>query len=221
MTWADKDKIRKLIGLCVEEVPDYILDELISNSDIKVREDTALLANGVDLTGDIDGTNKEFRTPTFPIMDSNFDKVVDASDITVWSIIYDDDTGFPTKTELTVNSIDYFTGVLELSSAPSSDVDYVVAKYYYLTKLYSYDTLTLASNYYAAYLILLNLLGGMGAGFKGPGVSIDPRGQIRLANEFLSMYQEILRTQSATLFKKTTYQKKLETPSELLEERTE
>jgi len=148
--YSTYDDVYLITGLTSEVISTSNITSFISKADKGLLSFLAINIRNEELTGDIDGSNKEFFTKYHPIADIDFDKVVDKNDIKVytWTDMDDEDT----KTEVTVSSVNPITGRILLVNSPPSDVEIVTIDYYYYKQEIDWDLVSLASAQYAGYL---------------------------------------------------------------------
>jgi len=116
MTYTTPDRIRELfLGVDATDAPDSQLYAYITMADNVLIEDITKEVTLEVPNGSVNGTNTEFSIENFPIADSNADKLVNGSDITVkgWKAdgVYD---------TLSVASLTPERGIFWLTSAPSA-----------------------------------------------------------------------------------------------------
>lgn len=157
MAYVTASDVRDYLNLDTADISDADLAKLISKADALVRkyitvyiEDEELLdTDGSSAT--IDGSVSQYRVRHTPIADSNFDGVVDSSDVSVYGWVDSSDPS--SKTQLTVSSVDAFNGLITLSSAPSSSYETLTITYRFHLARVDYTTLVpLASIYAVGYL---------------------------------------------------------------------
>lgn len=116
-------EVRNRVGFDSSDVSDGAVEDAIEDAQAHFINDTGRWVQGLELDGDIDGSNTDFEVPA-PwrlIADDTLNETIDASDVHVYS--EDTDTDPPTRSTLTVSSVDSRFGVITLNSAPSSGVD--------------------------------------------------------------------------------------------------
>jgi len=155
MTYTTPSKVRSLLGLSETQVSDETLSNFIEYSDKIVLSMITVRVIDDELEGNINGSNTKFYTSFKPIADTNLDKTIDASDVTVYGWTKASDP--TTKTELTVSSVDSNEGLIILSSAPSSDTyKKITADYSYYLNPVDWSLVELASTLYAGYRYLIS-----------------------------------------------------------------
>jgi len=155
--WTTPSDVRKLVGLPSSSLdPDYASDSVlqyyIERAQYAILPMVSILVRDDQLSGSINGSNTEFYVSNYPIFDSNFDKSINASDITVYG--WGDLDDLDTKTSLSVSSVDWREGRVVLSSAPSSTFEALTADYRYSKYEVDWNLLDMATAYLAGYLYL-------------------------------------------------------------------
>lgn len=103
----------------------------------------------VQLSGTINGSNTDFTVPNTPIADKDLDRLYESGDVSVWPAT----TGrVIDSTEATVSSIDQRTGVITMTSAPTTGYVALYCTYDFYSRVYDEEILREAGVYYAAYL---------------------------------------------------------------------
>jgi len=192
MAYADLTNVRLLSGLTTDDISDDDINNLIPLADRQTLLDTTVRVTKELAQGDIDGSNKKFKVRFTEIADTNFDKVVDASDVKVYTGEIDSATGFMTYTEVTVSSVDKLNGIIELATAPASPVQEVRVDYSFTVPNIDYDLLTKAASLYCAYLAVTKLM------TKDAGEESYSLGKLRI--DKLS-YTNALRAQAEKYYK--------------------
>jgi len=123
------EEVRKIIGLKPDDVTDQELEFYIDMAQKEIRDQISVYIFEEDLTGDIDGKNTTFTTKHYPIADSNFDLVVNASDIEIYK--WGDSSSFDTRETVSVSTLYWDRGMIVLSEAPASTYDVIRCNYYY------------------------------------------------------------------------------------------
>ncbi|MEM2262553.1 MAG: hypothetical protein QXK24_08895 [Ignisphaera sp.] len=145
--WCTPEDVRKELGLSVEDVSDADLDYYINKAQSDLLNDIAIYRHDEIMKGTIDGYNATFQTWFYPIIDSNFDKKVDPSDITVykWKDAYNKET-------VAVSSINPEYGIIIVSTPPSTEYIFLTCSYYYVpTYGINYERLSRVTALLAAY----------------------------------------------------------------------
>jgi hypothetical protein len=152
-TYATLAQLRIISQFTEADISDADVNDLVSKADRAILRLATIEVHNEALEGGIDGINKIFRTEYRQIADTDFDKDVDKDDITVYLVDYDDE-GNEVATETEVETINARDGIIALIAAPTTmnaeagvNIDYR----YYKSEV-DYDMLTLAANYYLAYL---------------------------------------------------------------------
>jgi len=153
MGYSTPSGIRTLLARDSAIAPDTELQPFCLFADKAVFKYITVLHRDEEMIGNINGTNKVFYVHHVPVADSDYDKDVDTADVKVFTWTDRDDPA--TKTQVTVSSVDAYTGRIELTFAPSTTVKKVTCTYYtYSISEMNYDLLTLACDQYAGYLYL-------------------------------------------------------------------
>ena len=133
------------------------MNSLIADSDRAVVRLTTTEVYLEQLEGNVDSSNKDFRTKYKPIADADADGNIDADDVSVYYATYDDTTNFQELgSAQTVTSIQAETGIITMDTAPTTTTAEagVFAIYRYDSAgSQSNDIRKLASCYYLAHII--------------------------------------------------------------------
>lgn len=193
-SYAELDDIRSISGLTTTDVSDDVLYDLAYFASRQVIRDTTIRVFKEELDGNIDGSNKEYQIHHNEIADTNYDAVVDASDVTVYTGEYDGTTGFMEYTEVTVSSVNKVDGIITLSSAPD-DVDIIVADYSFTVPNIDYTILGWAVGRYTAYIALKRLASSNASveSFKLGKLSINTGQKVSAINAMAHMHLEEYR----------------------------
>lgn len=152
-TYSTLSRLRSISHYSKNEISDSDVNLFIPDADRAIMRLATIEIYDEKLAGSIDGSNTLFTTQHTPIADIDFDSDVDADDVVVNRVAYDDEQN-PESTEVTVSTVNARDGIITLSTAPTTtnaEVG-VYADYRYYIKPVDYDVLTLAANYYLAYL---------------------------------------------------------------------
>ena len=138
--------VRRILNLSTDDITDTDLADLLEDASKQLLEMISVRVVDEEVTTLVG--DKSFYVRYAPIADSNFDKSVDSSDITVykWTTNYPD-----SKTELTVSSVVALEGYVTLSSRPSGYTKLTVDYRYYPTPIV-FENLDICANYLCAYL---------------------------------------------------------------------
>lgn len=156
--WSDPESVRKIIGLSVDDASDQELEFYIDMAQKEIRDHISVYVFEDDLTGVIDGVNTTFSTRYYPIADSNFDLVVDHSDIEVYK--WGDSNCIDTRETVSVSTLYWDKGLIILSDPPANTYDVVRCSYYYYPRKFDLSrlrriTALLAGYYYIRSELLL------------------------------------------------------------------
>jgi hypothetical protein len=152
-TYATLSRLRSITHYKETEISDSDVNLFIADADRAILRLATIEEYNEKLDGAIDGSNTLFTTKHTPIADIDFDADVDANDVVVNRVAYDDEQN-PESTEVTVSSVNARDGIITLDTAPTTvnaEVG-IYADYRYYKEPVDYDVLTLAANYYLAYL---------------------------------------------------------------------
>jgi len=153
MGYSSLSKLRLLTHFTTAEISDADVQSLMPEADRAILRLATVEVYDEKLSGDIDGSNTKFTTAHKPIADTDFDSDVDADDVTVYLVDYDEEMN-EVHTETTVSSVNARDGIITLAEAPTTtnaEVG-VFADYRYYKMPVDYDVLKLAANYYLAHL---------------------------------------------------------------------
>lgn len=129
MSAISAEDIRTIIGLDYNEAPD---EEIEPHIEISIKEclgENAIRVLDEEISGTIDGINNKFTTAHSFIADSNFDGVIDSSDIDVYGWLdYSDPL---TKVKLDVQSVDGRYGIIVLTTSPDESFKKITCDYWY------------------------------------------------------------------------------------------
>ena len=174
MSWSNSAVMRRVSGYTVEDINDTEAARLVGDADRAVLNLATVFVYNEKLKGSINGSNVYFRTKHRPIADSDFDGSVDDSDVTVYRVDrgpgLDKHTSY---TEATVTLVNARSGVIVLTVAPTvanAEIG-IYADYRYLKGSLTAETLTLAANYYLAYLCACSISGRIPVPFVVGGIT--------------------------------------------------
>lgn len=147
MTFTTEQDIRDLLGLTIDDAPDDVLSPFITKAQyvilhyiqIQIQDEVVSL----DTTGTTIALSNQY------ISDTNFDKVVNASDVKVYG--WSDTENVGSRSTLTVSTIYPDHGIVVLS-ADASSYDQVTVDYSYYTCAIDWNLLGMAAAYYAGML---------------------------------------------------------------------
>ena len=160
MGFATIDKFRKYTGIKQKDMEDNDVQMLLPEADKATLEQIIIRVFDEELSGDVDGSNTEYTTAKKPIADTNRDKTVNSSDVTVYAK-YQTSENNPYSHEMTVSTVNSRDGIITLSSAPTTDdnsstgaEEGIFADYAYWKALEEpdWDRVCQASCYYLGYL---------------------------------------------------------------------
>ena len=123
--------VRRYTGLSEADVSDADLAEYITASTQAMVEQLTVDVRFQLLAGSLNSSNVNFYTQYYPIADTDGDKVVATTEVTVYTMTNVEDVD--TLTEVTVSSVDAGLGKIVLATAPDSTIDAVVGSYRYYT----------------------------------------------------------------------------------------
>jgi len=164
MAYTTPSNVRDILGITVDDASDALLNSFINKADniifntiaiheIDGKTGTSKFARG---GSGLDGQTTKLYVEHIPIADKNFDKIINASDIVFYG--WKDPNDESSKVDLTslVTSVDWLSGQIILSSAPSTDTyKRLTVDYYYYRYEIDWDLIELASTFYAAYLFII------------------------------------------------------------------
>jgi len=192
MAYSTVADVRLLGGFPAQEIDDAALASLIERAEQELLAVVAVRRTDEDLKptskGEwIDGVNRVFYLAHKLVADTNFDAVVDASDLKVYS--WTDEQDEATKVEVVVAEVIAETGRLVLSAPPPVTVKRLTADYAYYLAHADWGLFRLASAFLAAYLAVLHLHARLPRRVHLPELTVfnDDLGQ-----PFLSQYQRTL-----------------------------
>lgn len=147
--YSSSDKVRRKLGLSVEDVADDVLEDYIENAQLDTLRDIAIYHRDEELEGDVDGANSTFSTSCLYLADKNFDLTVDKDDVEVYGWTDGDDA--TTRSSLAVSTIYPSDGIIVLSSAPATTYEKITANYYSFPGYVEMSWVSDACCYLAAY----------------------------------------------------------------------
>lgn len=159
-SYSSLAQFRALAYFTPSDIADSIVTALIPLADRAVLHIATIEVYDEKLTGDIDGSNKIFTSQHKPIADIDFDKDIDKDDVTVYLVDYDDEEN-PISAETEVDTVNARDGIVTLTTAPTTsnaEVGVHIDYRYYKSPV-DFDLLTLAANYYLAYLCEMKIQG--------------------------------------------------------------
>jgi len=157
-TYATLSRLRSITHFTEAEISDANVNLFIPDADRAILRLATIEIYDEELKGGIDGSNTLFTTKHTPIADTDFDSDVDANDVVVNRVTYDDEQN-PESTEVTVSLVNARDGIITLETAPTTlncEVGVYIDYRYYKTKV-DYDVITLAANYYLAHLCAMKI----------------------------------------------------------------
>ncbi len=171
-TYATLTQLRIISQFTEADISDSDVNELVSKADNAIVRLATIEVYDESLKGGIDGTNKIFITNYGRIADTNFSKTVNNADITVY-LVANDDEGNEESTETEVDTVNARDGIITLVTAPTTvnaEVGLSIDYRYYKSQV-DFDMLTLAANYYLAYLCEMRTVETAAGGMAGPSSS--------------------------------------------------
>ena len=163
MAYSTLVQFRSVTNFTKSEIEDNDVTALIADADRAVVRLTTTEVYLEELSGNVDGSNVDFRTRYRPIADKDADGSVDGDDISVFYATFDSVTNYrELGSAQTVTSIQAKEGIIKMTTAPTSSTAEagVFAIYRFDTKgETSYDIYNLAATYYLAYMIANKLAG--------------------------------------------------------------
>lgn len=190
LAYCSVDDVRILLGFDESDITDSEINNLITIADARVIADLTALHVDEVMYGDIDGSNTVFYTKHRPIADSNADKVVDTSEVTVAG--YTDKDDYTTREVLAISSVDAIAGKVTLSTAPSG-YEVITATYRSYFKQPDWELVKLASVYFVGYLTVLNKFALVPIEAKLGAMNYKFKPEYNLSN-FYDAYMRIIET---------------------------
>jgi len=139
--------IRDLLGLTIDDAPDPILEEFITKAQEIILHYIQLRVLEEEISLDSSGSTFSLRYPF--LADTNFDKVINASDMVVYGWV--DSDSIATRTTLGVSTIYPENGIVTLA-ADSSSYEKITVSYSYYTCAIDWNLVAMATAYYAGML---------------------------------------------------------------------
>jgi len=167
MPYTTPANIRDILGITSDVAPDTLLNSFINKADnvifntiaiheIDGKTGTSKYARG---SSGLDGKTTKLYVEHIPIADKNFDKIVDPSDVKLYGWKIKNDESSKVDLSSLITSVDWLSGQIVLSSAPSPDTyQKLTFDYYYYRYEVDWDLLELASKFYASYLFIIREL---------------------------------------------------------------
>ena len=154
MALTTTTKIELVSDLTTNDISTENLALMIAEAERQFWKDISVREEWQIPDGNIDGSNREYRTQTYPISPTGSATVTSTSDIKIYGIHQNTTTGFDESTVLTVSTVYANDGRFKLSTAPDN------ATYDELRMNYSYtgfdldsDKISLAVAYLTAFLV--------------------------------------------------------------------
>jgi len=158
LSYGNLDVIRIISGLTEAKVSQSTLETLRGLAENMILSEISGRVSNEEMDGSVDGSNTKFKILNPPLADSNYDKVIDANDISVY--LWTDTEDESTKTSATVDTVYPSTGLVVLSTAPASTVEAVTADYrHYFTAIPDWELVDSATNYLTAFLAMVSIKG--------------------------------------------------------------
>lgn len=150
--WCSIDEFRRYNGLPVDSQDpnheqDNVLEYYVITGQYNMLPDVSIQVVDDYLSGDVNGSNTVYFTSNKNMFDGNFDKSINAYDVSVYGWGNIDD--YNTKTSLAVSLINGSYGRIVLSSAPSSTYDVITADYRYSLYKIDFTNITIAAAFRA------------------------------------------------------------------------
>jgi len=151
MVYASTTDIRTYCGFTVEEVDDGTLLKYSTIATHMIIEDFTCPVIDEELSGSIDGSNKEFEVAYTPIADSNGDTIVNPNDVVVYT--WTDSDNPATKSTVSVQTVYPREGIIVLTTAPATTVEKITCDYRYTWhEDIRWDLVTVACSYLTGFL---------------------------------------------------------------------
>ena len=151
--YCTSEDLRMRLHLNADRADDEECLYWINEAQREMLHDVSLEVIDESAQGDIDGSNTTFSVAGYPLADTDFDKSIDVSDISVYGWTDSDDPA--TKTGLTVSTVYSGYGTIVLSSAPAATYDKITVDYRYYTNSINLSLATNAARELAAYKLVL------------------------------------------------------------------
>ena len=187
--YATINEVRELTGITATDMDDCDLEELIELATQMIIRDLTIRVVDEEPSGVIDGENNTFRVYHYPIADINGDKVVNGSDINVYTWTNSSDPS--TKSSVAVSTVYPNDGIIVLQSAPSTSVKKITVDYsYQFESTIDWSLIKVACAYLTAFLFAVKK-------FTTVPESVS-RGPIRFRyytkpyDEYLKRYYEVM-----------------------------
>lgn len=146
MAYGSANKVRELLGLDSEALPDAVIEPFLEDAThMIIRRVTARVRNEEPREGD---TDKEYFLDYSFIADVDGSGIVDKTDLHVFGWTETEDPG--TKVELTVSSILPLDGKVVLQDSPLDIYGKITVEYSYYPYQFDWTLVDLAASYYAA-----------------------------------------------------------------------
>jgi len=193
---------RTLLGYTTDDISDSDLQTLIDYATELIIEDLTLAIRDEEASGNIDGSNTTFEVDQFPIADTNGDKVVTGSDVTVYQWVDKDDPA--TKSTVPVSTIHPREGIIVLSSPPASTIEAITVDYSYTwEEALNWDLIKVATSYLVGYLFSIKKFTILPESIaRGP---IRIRHYVKPYDSYLLKYNNIMKYIKSKRFAKKTH----------------
>ncbi|MHC1572280.1 MAG: hypothetical protein ACXQTL_05985 [Methanosarcinales archaeon] len=172
MMFTEIELVRDVSGLRENEVSDDVLRRLIERAEREILRDITVEVKYGSLSGRINGSNATFYTQYAPIADSNFDGVVNTSDVTLYTV-EEDNFGNKRYTKAAIASLDPDLGKVVFASPPSDDVDGIAVDYHYYLNRVDQAQVEYACALYAGLMGVRYLYGRLPSRFTLGRLRID------------------------------------------------
>ena len=165
------------------------MSELIDLATKMIIEDLTISVVDEEPSGNINGSNTTFTVYHYPIADTDGDKQVTGSDISVYTWTDEDDPS--TKETVPVSTIYPRDGIIVLQSAPSTSIEKITIDYAYtLEEDIDWDLVKVACSWLTAYLFCVKKFTTVPESVvRGP---VRFRYYTKPYNEYLNNYYHIM-----------------------------
>jgi len=180
---------RDLLDLSTDDISDEELQDLINKATQIIIEELTIPVRDEEPTGSIDGVNCSFSVSHYPIADTDGDKVVSTSDVTLYT--WTDENDPSTKTSVSLSTIHPREGIIVTSSPPSSSIEKITVDYSYTwEEALNWELIKLACIFLVGYLFAIKKFTILPLAItRGP---IRFRHYTEPANKYLEKYRQIM-----------------------------
>lgn len=163
MAYSTVTQIRLLTGWDKNIISDALLESIITLADRIVSKafSTKVYRERIT-TGNIDGSNTEFKVRHAPIADTDFDSDVDKEDVEVYYATWtDDEHNFDYGSAQEVSSIEAHNGIINVTTAPTTTTAEagLYVTYSYTSPHVDYNLIVMAADYISAHLASYHVQG--------------------------------------------------------------